>query len=847
MIESLARMAFDKMTADQFAIDVRGGFKALVRSPGWTAVAILSIALGIGANLLVFAIVDAVLLRPFPYHDPGKLTFLWGAKSQEVRRGISGPDMEDWRRESRSFIDIDAFLEQMSFSVGDGGDTVGGACVGPSVLPILGVAPALGRNFTVADTVGEGRPVVIVSDAFWRARMGASPSVIGSALTLNGRSYQVVGVAPRGFFFPDTNSQILQASPCGMANFRERGSPVMHAIGRLRDGVSLAQAQADLDLINKRLAQAYPDTDRDVTVGLQPIRDVVVGKYERALWLLLAAVGLVLLIACANVAHLQLARGVDRQVELAVRSAIGADRRRLFAQLLTESLVVASAGAACALALAWLGIRVVRSLSLIDIARIDAARVDLRLLVFAAVLALVVTVVAGVWPAWKSAGVHVNDTLKVAAGSITVAPRRAARELLATTELALATVLLVSAGLLVGSFVRLSTARWGFDPQNLFITAGLKTPPAAAASPQTFAAWTAAIRARMRAIPGVDSVGAGAGMPLDYVWSPSQVRVDGTTTDGAGWTIWEGYFHALGTRVIEGREFGAGDSASAQPVAVVSRAFAHRFWPDRPAVGHTFQLMYFRTVNDKIAPDIEARMKKRDRSVLNDPAAWEVAGGITWHVIGVVEDVRAFGLDQSPEPTFYLNFHQAPARWNIRSHEMFSVRTHGNTAALFDAIRNAVASIDPTVQVRSVQSVSELVARSIGGRGSTRLMTLISGLFATLALVLTMSGVFGIVLHTVNQRLPEIGVRMALGADSGDVALLLLSYAGRIILPGIALGTTVAWAVSRLLSSLVFEITPTDPATYVASIALLIACVLVACIVPIRRAMRFDPTKLFRA
>ena len=830
---------------DRFLDDVRGGLKSLTRSPGWTAVAVASIALGIGANLLVFAIVDAVLLRPFPYHDPSKLVFLWGAKSDEVRRGISGPNLQDWRSQNHSFTDIDAFLEQVPFSVGDSGDTVTGACIGPSVLPILGVAPVLGRNFTADDTSGAGQSVVIVSDTFWRTRMGASPSAIGSRIVLNSRAFEVVGVTPRGFFFPDTNSQILQASPCGMTNFRERGDPTLHAIGRLRDDVSLARAQSDLDVINNRLARAYPDADQNLVVGLQPLRHIVVGGYERALWLLLGAVGLVLLIACANVAHLQLARGVDRQVELAVRAAIGADRRRIFGQLLTESLVVACAGAACALGAAWIGIRIIRSLSLNDISRIDAARVDLRLLAAAALLAVIVTILSGLWPAWKSAGVDVNEMLKIGPGSIASSPKRVVRELLATTELVLATVLLVAMGLLVGSFVRLSTAHWGFNPQNLFITT-VSSPTAAAASPETFAAWTEAVRARLGNLTGVESVAAGGGMPLHYRWFPSQVRIEQKMGQAGGWTIWEGYFRTLGTRVIEGREFDARDDASAEPVAVVSSAFARQFWPNRSATGQQFQLMYFRTVNGKIAPDIEARLKKRDESVVNDPAVLEVAGGITWHVVGVVEDVRAFGLDITGEPAFYLSFRQAPLHWNQRAAEMFAVRVHGEPGAILPNVRAAIVAVDPMVTVYSVNSMAELVSHSIGGRGSTRLMMLVSSLFGALTLLLAMSGIFGIVLHTVTQRMPEIGIRIALGADRHAVARLLLGYAGRIIVGGVALGTVAAWASTRILRAFVFGVTPTDVPTYALSIGLLVVCVLAACVVPIRRAMRCDPTALLR-
>lgn len=833
------------MTFDAFVSDVHGGFKVLRKARGWTAVAVVSIALGIGANLLVFAIVDAVLLRPFPYRDPAKLVFLWGTKSDEVRRGISGPDMDDWRRQSRSFTDIDAFLGQMSYTVGDSGETVLGACVGPSVLPILGVTPALGRGFTPNDSVGAGQPVVIVGETFWRTRMGAVPSAIGSTLMLNGRAFEVVGVTPRGFFFPDTTSQILQAAPCGMTNFRERGTPVMHGIGRLRGSVTLAQAQADLDLINRRLAQAYPVADKDVTVGIQPLRNIVVGKYERALWLLLGAVGLVLLLACANVAHLQLARGVDRQVELAVRSALGATRGRLFAQLLTESLVVATAGAICALSAAWVGIRLLRSLSLTDIARIDTAHVDVRLMAVTALLALAVTVVSGVWPAWKHAGVSVNDTLKMGSAGATTAPRRTAREFLATTELALAMVLLVAAGLLVGSFVRLIRANWGFDPTNLDAIS-VTLPAEAAASQEAFGAVIEPIRARIAALPGVASVATGDGVPVKWGrWTPSRLLVDGKRVGAGGWTIGHGYFRALGTPVIEGREFTAQDDARAEPVTVVSEALARTLWPGQSALGHHFQILSLRLVNGKLAPDIAARIRRRDETLSSDPSAWE-AGGISWKVVGVVNDIRAFGLDVNPEPAFYLDYRQEP-RWTDNARQVIAVRVQPGAASIIGAVRAAITETDPRVSIRSVDAASELVAHSIGGRGSTRLMMLVSALFGTLTLLLTMTGIFGIVLHTVNQRLQEVGVRMALGADRGDVARLFALYAARISLGGIALGTAIAWAVSRLLRSVVFEITPTDPATYAISLALLVGCVLLACVIPIRRAMQFDPTALLQA
>jgi predicted permease len=790
----------------------------------------------------VFAIVDAVLLRPFPYRDPSNLVFLWGTKSDEVRRGISGPDLQDWREQNQSFTDIDAFLEQMSFSVGDGSETVSGACIGPSVLPILGVTPASGRNFTSAESVGAGRPAVIVSDTFWRGRMGASLSAVGSRLMLNGESFEVVGITPKGFFFPDTNSQILQISPCGMSNYYERGSPTLHAIGRLRDGVSLIQAQADLDLINKRLARAYPDTDSGVMVGLQPLRNIVVGKYERALWLLFGAVALVLLLACANVAHLQLARGMDRRVEFAVRAAIGADRRRLFAQLMVEGLVVASAGTVCAVGAAWIGIRVIRSLSLTDIARIDAAQVDVRLLATAATLALVVTVISGVWPAWKTAGVDVNETLKLGPGTVTRSPRRMARELLATFELTLATVLLVAAGLLVGSFVRLSTATWGFEPNGL-LAMSVIAPPGAASSQPALTAWSRLVRARVRALPGVESVTVADGLPLRYAWWPTNVREDGKVISAAGWTIGENYFRTLGTRLLQGREFNERDDESAERVSVISESLAARLWPGRSPLGGLFEIVTLRTVNGKLPAAVEARLRRRDESVFTDPTTTEI---VREKVVGVVENIRAFGLDINPEPAFYMDKRQVPAGRGFLRGQRIAVRTRGDLATVTKALTPAVLSVDSKARVLTIDRMSDLVARSIGGRGSARLMMLVSTLFGALTLLLAMSGIFGIVLHSVTQRLPEFGVRIALGSDRGDVARLLLRYAARIIIGGVALGTTAAWAVTRAFRAYVFGVTPADPATYALSVALLVACVLAACIVPIRRAVRCDPTKLLR-
>ena len=831
---------------DTVFADLRHAWRLFRRTPGWTATAVLSLALGIGANLLIFSIVDAVLLRPFPYRDPARLVFVWGTKNDAVRRGISGGDLADWQARNRSFDGLDAFLGQLPFTLGDSGEAVQGACIGPGVLPLLGVAPAQGRNFLPSEARPGADTVAIVTDGFWRRRMSAATSALGTPLRLSGKTYQVVGIMPPGFFFPDTDAQILVSAPCGAANFYERGTPFAHAVGRLRAGVAVQQAQADLDRINADLARMYPDTNKDVTAGVQPLRHIVVGKYERSLWLMLGAVGVVLLIACANVAHLQLARGVDRRTELAVRAAAGAGRLRLFRQLLTETVLLAAIGGAVATLCAWWGIRVIRSLALTDIARLDAARIDWRVASIAAALSLAATVLAGAWPAWKGAGVVINDVLKVGGGATGTPRRGRLRELLATSELALATMLLIVAGLLVGSFVRLSRAQWGFDPAGLWL-ANVKLPADAAGSFDTTEAWTEAVRSRLGAIGGVQLVASAEGVPIDYEWRPRRL-IDPSNNRpfdwaAAGWIVSHGYFRTIGTPVLDGREFDEHDTSSSAPVIIVSRGLAERLWPRQRAVGHEIRVLQLRTVNGKLAPDVEARIKRRDPTLEFDLSAYDTTPR---RIIGVVEDIRAFGLDvKGNTRAYYIDYRQDREGRPARATK-FVIRTSGDSAPIAAAVRSIVTA-DGHGELRNFRSMSEMVAHSIGGRGSNRLMMLVSALFGALALALTATGVFGTMLHSVNQRLPEMGVRVALGASRASIAWLVFGYGLRVLGGGAALGLTLTWAVSRSLRALLFEVTATDVSTYAAGVAVIAVTVVVACLVPARRAVRFDPSRLLRS
>jgi predicted permease len=473
-------------------------------------------------------------------------------------------------------------------------------------------------------------------------------------------------------------------------------------------------------------------------------------------------------------------------------------------------------------------------------------RIDLRLAAMAGVLSLVAAVVAGVSPAWTASGVRINEVLKVGVSGSSPGERRSLRELLATTELAMATVLLIIAGLLIGSFVRLSRAHWGFNPDQVQLVTVVR-PPGAAGTREVRTQWTEMARERLQRIAGVESVASADGVPIRYSWRPTQLTIQNRRVPmSAGtWMISHGYFATMRTPILEGREFHVTDDGSATPVVVVSRALAGRLWPGVSAVGKELQILYWRTVNGKLAPDIAERIKRRDYSLATDPNAFESEARL---VIGVVEDMRPFGLHLVPDPALYLDYRQERAAFVSRARQTrFVVRTKAGAASIAAEVKSTLGGPGLTGEVRNIESMSDLVAQSIGGRGSNRLMMLVATLFGGLALVLTTIGIFGVMLHTVNQRLPEFGVRVALGANRADIARLVFGYGGRVLLFGLALGLTLTWAASRTLRSLLFELAPTDLSTWAGAVAIIVAAVLFACVFPLRRALGADAAALLRS
>jgi predicted permease len=837
--------------------DLLFSLRLLARAPGWTIVIVLSLVLGIAANAVIFSLVDSVLLKPLPYRDPEQLVLLWGSKSESSTRGISGPDLRDWREQSHSFSEMDAFLGKMTFSMGtEPADTVSGACLGSRVLPLLGVQPALGRNFTEVDERVGAAPVVLLSEALWRTRFAADTGIVNRSIHLGDQAYEVIGVMPTGFFFPDTDTRLWIAAPCGLTGFERRGAMLLHAVGRLKPGISATEAQLDLDSVNRRLAHEYPDTNSGTITGVFPLQHVVVGKFERALWLLLAAVAVVLLIACANVAHLQLARGLARETELAVRAALGADRTRLLRQLLTESAVLVIIAATLGVLLASPGLRAINAIGLNDVPRMSTAAIDLRVLVFVVIVSLITGLVSGLWPAWKTSGVRLSETLKSGGLAVPHHGRGQIRDVLAISEIAAAILLLVVAGLAVRSFVHLSQAKWGFNPDKLLLI-DVDVPPEFKKQRDPADSWADSVISNLRAIDGIEHASRSDSAPIRWsAWKSTDLSVDGqpvTRGWAAGaWVVGDGYFATTGIPLVEGREFTENDTASSPSRVVISQALARRIWPNGGAIGKHLELLELKTVNGQLLPEIVARIKRHDPTLEGDFSVLQPVEGKSWEVIGIAGDVRMFSLDVVPKPALYIAARQNPRSrmWGMDMSSFtvkFLMRTRGRPTEAASAAQAAIRGVNRGAHIKEVASMQDLVSATIGGRGTNKLMLVVSAMFGALSLTFAVIGIYGVVSHTIAQRLREMGVRMALGAGRADVSRLVMAYVLRLLALGVALGLIGAWGVTRGLQTQLSGVTVTDLPTYAGAVAILSCAVLAACVSPLRRALRYDPVVLFRA
>jgi putative ABC transport system permease protein len=791
--------------------DIRYGIRVMLKSRGFTVAAVLALALGIGANTAIFSVVNGVLLRPLPYPDPERIITVW--QNLETRGGpkleyTSPADFKDWKEQSEAFEHMAAFAGWGPTLTGQAEpEQLRGAAVSYDMFSVLGIEPALGRSFNEEEDRAGAEPVVILSNGLWRRRFGADPSLVGKTISLSGDSYTVIGITPPGFKFPINNrAEIWRPLSPMLRSSCQRGCVVLRVMARLKPGVSLERARSEMGAIASRIEQENPSTNKDVGVSLVPLHEYVVGDMRAAVYVLFGAVSLVLLIACANVANLILARAASRSKEIAIRTALGARRGRIVQQLLTESLLLAIIGGALGLLLAFWMVDILVTFSPEGTPRTDEISIDGRVLAFSFGTALLTGLVFGLVPALQASKPDLNTSLKEGGkGTQAGSQGRRARSILVVSEIALALMLLIGAGLLMKSFALLQGVDPGFNPKNV-LTVDIGLPKANYLEPQKIVAFYAELLDRVKTLPGVQSVGAISNLPLAGGGTDVSFAIEGRPQPEPGqapvaWydSVTSDYFRTMGMRLLKGREFTERDNENAPKVVVISETMADRYFPGEDPLGKRLQF----------------------------------GQSEFCEIVGVMADVKQFGLETDARPSMWYSASQIPER------AMYVVaRTSGDSLSLATAVRNEVWSIDKNLAVANIAPMERIVSESIA---LPRFILLLVGFFAVVALLLATVGIYGVMSYSVTQRSQEIGIRMALGAQPSDVLKMVVGQAMMLIAIGVAIGLAGAFAVTRLMASLLYGVSATDPATF-AIIALILAGVaLGAGFVPARRATKVDP------
>jgi putative ABC transport system permease protein len=794
--------------------DVRYALRQLRRSPGFTAVAVLTLALGIGANTAIFSIFNATLLRPLPYKDPGRIVILW---STIPRWGFSGPgsltdsDYVQWQQQNQVFDQIAAFRGQTSNLTGRGiPERLTGSAATASLFPLLGVPPELGRVFSAEEQLPGRENVVLLSHGLWARRFGSDPDIVGKPITLDGKSFTVRGVMPARLQFPNEADFWTP-----MVLTSDRSNATDQIIARLKREVTIERAGQDITLIAHRL-----NPDSSIQLSLAFLNDKAVADIRPALTVLLAAVGLVLLIACANVANLLLSRASARQKEIVMRRVLGASSLRIVRQMLTESVLLAGVGGILGLLLA-LATRN-RMASLVEqgmaqpgaIHRIVAMDVDAWVLAFSLLVSIATGILFGLAPALQISKADAQSSLKVSGTKSASGGSQQVRNILIVGEFAVTLVLLVGAGLLLKSFARLLTVDPGLAARNVTIV-NLELPEIRYRTDVQMRAFHGAVLDRISALPGVHAAGSvGYGLPFGEGGIRGDFTLQGQTEPLRGITpsklvVSPDYFRALGIPLKEGRAFDASDTGVSQPVVIVSQSFVRRFWPGQSAVGQ------------KINPGFRE-------------TGW-------CSVIGVVGDVKQEGLANDAPLTIYMPYAQGPTF--LLSFMAIAIRTDGAPLSVVNAARAQVQSVDPEIPVFGVSSMENLISKSLS---EPRLNSVLLAAFAGLALVLAAVGIYGMIAYSVTQRTHEIGIRMTLGAGPHSMTSLMVGKGALLALAGIGLGLVAALALTRLIANFLFGVTATDPATFVGVSLLLALVALAGCYIPARRAARVDPMVALR-
>ncbi|HEV3469187.1 MAG TPA: ABC transporter permease [Pyrinomonadaceae bacterium] len=794
--------------------DLRYGLRRLSKSRGFTLVAVGALALGIGANTAIFSVVNAVLLRPLPYPEPEQLVQLWESRPrQNMARVESSPnEFLAWAEESQSFQQL-AAVDFASFNLTGRGEPerVSAVLVTAGYFPLLGVAPELGRAFLAEEDQPGKNNVVVLSHDLWQNSFGSDPSVVNQTVSLDAVACTVVGVMPRGFRLPG-DARLARPIAFTAEDRARAGSHFLQVFGRLKDGVTRERAEAELAGIAARLEQTFAATNVGHQIVIVPLHEQLVGDVRPALLVLLGAVGLVLLIACANLANLLLARAEARRKEVAVRAALGASRWRIVRQLLAESVLLSAAGGAAGLLLAVWGVDLLISLDPAGVRRVGEVSLDAGVLAFTVALSLATGVVFGLAPALQASKTDFVETLKEGGRSSSGGRRRSRlRSTLVASEVALTLVLLVGAGLLVKSFARLLEVDPGLDPRGV-LTLDVSLPPAKYPERQQIAAFYEQLLAEVAALPGVEKAGAVNVLPLGGNDTSNFVQIEGRPPLPSGQALRAGrrnvgadYFGALRIPLKGGRAFAPSDSAEAPPVVVINEAMARAFFAGEDPIGR--------------------RIRTGDRS------PWVT-------VVGVVGDVRHRGLDVETRPEMFFPHAQSPSR------EMtLAVRTAGDPVALVGPVRERVRAVDRDQPVGNVKTMEAWLAESVASR---RFSVLLLAAFALVAAVLAALGIYGVVSYGVAQRTHELGLRIALGARRADVLRLVIRQGMKMTLVGAAVGLAASLALTRVMSGLLYGVSATDPSVYAAVSLLVAAVAFLACYVPARRATRVDPMEALR-
>jgi putative ABC transport system permease protein len=789
--------------------DASYGLRMLLKKPGFTLTAVITLGLGIGATSTIFSFVNGILLRPLPYQDSGRLVALdeTALKRGVASMGVSFPNFLDWREQNLAFTGVGAYISGNYTLTGSGeAEQLSGADISYNTFEVLGVAPILGRTFTAEEDRPGNDLVVILGHSLWERRFGAKPDIIGQKITLLNRPLTVIGVMPPDFKFPEVADLWV---PLALDTTTwTRNDHGLSAIARLKPGVTFEQAQSDMTAVARRIEEANPVTNEGLGVSVIPLRDGLVGDYHNALLILMGVVGLVLLIACANVANLLLARASARAKEVAIRTALGAGRWRVFRQLLTESVVLGLMGGALGLTMAFWGLDLLLAAIPIDFPFWMKFDLDGRVLGFTTGVALLTGLIFGAAPALQASRVDLNEALKEGGRDVSGAGRHRLLRSLVVAEVALSLVLLIGAGLMMRSFMRLQGANPGLNPENL-LTLQVDLPGAKYNTPEKRRTFYKELLERVGALPGVEEAGAVSNLPLgDGAWGRS-LTVEGFPVLPVGQApminhcvITPNYFRAMGVPLLMGRDFTHADTSESLRVTVIDERLAREYWPNESPLGKRV----------RFGPPED-----------NEP----------WHtVVGVVGAVKHESLSLTRTETVYLPHAE------ITVDDMALAVRAANPENLTPAIRGQVKAMDPDLPIINVRTMSEVVSRSVW---QPRLYTILFGVFAAVALALASIGVYGVMAYSVSERTREIGVRVALGAQRRDVLKLVVAQGMTLTLIGAGIGLGAALALTRLMQTLLFEVSATDPLTFAGLAALLSAVAMLACYLPARRAAKVDP------